>query len=179
MARNVLIESGVERVKVEPLAMKLGVTTGSFYHHFENRDELLRGLLEHWERSNSGPLFEAVKKAGADPDAQIDALFEIWSSKGGYDPAYDSAVRAWAHASEVVEAAVHRVDEQRIDLLTGIFSRFGYDKDRAFVRARLTYFHQIGYQALQITESPSQRKRLAKLYREVLVGNPAGSPGRQ
>ena len=171
-ARRVLIEEGVERVKVEPIAAQLGVTTGSFYHHFANRSELLAGLLEHWKVSNSAPLFLAVERSGNDPDAQLDALLDTWIAESDYNPAYDSAVRAWAHSSKEVEAAVRAIDDQRIGLLTKIFRGFGYDPQRAFVRARITYFHQVGYQAMEVTEATPRRRKLLPLYREALVGSP-------
>lgn len=39
-ARNAFISGGIGSVKVEPLAASLGVTAGSFYWHFENRESL-------------------------------------------------------------------------------------------------------------------------------------------
>lgn len=178
MARKVLIDSGIDRVRVEPIASRLGVTTGSFYHHFRNRQELLDGLLEHWETSNNAPLFAASAASEDDPGAQIDALFDAWLSEREYSPAYDSAVRAWAHSSKPVEQAVRRVDNRRIELISQIFERFGYDPDRAFIRARITYFHQVGYQALELSEDIEQRRALLHLYREALVGDPPGTRAR-
>jgi AcrR family transcriptional regulator len=176
-ARRALIEGGVDRVKVEPLAGQLGVTTGSFYHHFTNRQELLDGLLAHWETRNSEPWFEAVRAAGPDANAQLDALFDIWVEESAYDPAYDSAVRDWARISPLAEAAVRRADDRRIALLQQVFEGFGYDPDRAFIRARVTYFHQVGYQAMKITEPHERRLQLRPLYREALVGTPPRRPG--
>lgn len=169
-ARNVLIVDGVDRVKVEPLAKSLGVTTGSFYHHFKNRQELLDGLLQHWETKNSGPMFAAVEAANPDPDSQIDALFRTWLLESEYDPTYDAAVRAWAHGSKEVAESVRRVDARRIELLQSIFEKFGYDERRAFIRARIAYFHQVGYQAMEIMESSAERLDLYEYYREALVG---------
>jgi AcrR family transcriptional regulator len=171
-ARSVLISSGVDRVKVEPLAQTLGVTTGSFYHHFKNRQELLDALLRSWELTNSLSLFRAVESAGDDANAQFDALLNVWVSESDYSPIYDSAVRAWAHASKTVEATVRRVDDRRIELLAGIFRSFGYDAERAFIRARITYFHQVGYQAMDIEETVGRRRELLGLYREALLGSP-------
>lgn len=175
-AREVLIEEGADRVKVEPLAKRLGVTTGSFYHHFSNRKELLDGLLDHWERTNSEPLFRAVKAAGDGGLQQIDALFRMWLDETEYDPAYDRAVRAWAHSSIPVRESVRRVDDSRIDLLTAIYRRLGYDDLRAFIRARIAYFHQVGYQAMDIAESSEQRRILYDLYCEALIGPVTAAP---
>ncbi|HEY3889610.1 MAG TPA: TetR/AcrR family transcriptional regulator [Caulobacteraceae bacterium] len=171
-ARLALIEGGVGKVKVEPLAGVLGVTTGSFYHHFQRRQDLLDAVLEHWRSENTAPLFSAVREAGSSPDAQLDALFDAWIAESDYDPAYDSAVRDWARVSPLAEAAVRSVDDLRIGLLKEIFLGFGYDPERAFIRARITYFHQVGYYAMAITEDRAIRRRLRPLYREVLVGDP-------
>jgi AcrR family transcriptional regulator len=174
-ARRALVDGGVAKVKVEPLAALLGVTTGSFYHHFRRRQDLLDAVLAHWERENTEPLFRAVSAAGDDPDSQLDALFEAWLAESDYDPAYDSAVRDWARTFGLAEAAVRRVDARRIDLLKAIFLRFGYDEERAFIRARVTYFHQVGYYAMAIVEPAAVRNRWRPLYREVLVGTPPRS----
>jgi AcrR family transcriptional regulator len=171
-ARHALIAEGIDRVRVDPLARLLGVTTGSFYHHFKNRQELLDGLLEHWEAKNSGPMFQAVDTAGPDPDDQFDALLETWLSESEYDPQYDSAVRAWAHGDPAVSEVVRRVDDHRIALLQRIFTQFGYDAERAFIRARITYFQQVGYQAMEVVESATERRRIYHLYREALKGDP-------
>jgi AcrR family transcriptional regulator len=171
-ARRALVAGGIDRVKVEPLAGVLGVTTGSFYHHFKNRQALLDGLLEHWENNNSEPLFRLVEEAGPDPDRQLDALFDAWLDESVYDPDYDSAVRDWARTSTAAEAVVRQVDARRIDLLQRIFAAFGYDAERAFIRARVTYFHQVGYQAMKIIEPREQRQRLRPYYRDALLGTP-------
>jgi AcrR family transcriptional regulator len=168
-ARTALIGGGVARVRVEPLARALGVTTGSFYWHFKDREALLGALLRHWEETNTAPLFRAVEAAG-DAAAQLSALVEVWIDEADYSPAYDSAVRDWARVSETAEAAVRRVDDKRIGLLQRIFEGFGHDAERAFVRARVAYFHQVGYYALHIVESREERRRLLPLYLEVLTG---------
>lgn len=67
---------------------------------------------------------------------------------------------------------MRRADARRIDLLKGVFLAFGYDEDRAFIRARVTYFHQVGYYAMAIAETRDARTRWRPLYREVLLGRP-------
>ena len=47
-ALRALETEGIGGVRILRLATRLGVTRGSFYWHFENRDELLHALLEHW-----------------------------------------------------------------------------------------------------------------------------------
>ena len=62
-ARRALLIRGPNGVRVEPLARDLGVTKGSFYWHFSDRDDLLEALLVEWEQETS-LLSEALRLAG-------------------------------------------------------------------------------------------------------------------
>ncbi|MEI9851478.1 MAG: TetR/AcrR family transcriptional regulator [Sphingomonas sp.] len=62
LARKVLVQSGIEDVKVVPLADRMQVTRGSFYWHFANRKDLLDALLSDWEVRN---YFEIAQVRGA------------------------------------------------------------------------------------------------------------------
>lgn len=168
-ARDALIAGGEARVKVDQLARSLGVTTGSFYWHFKDRRELLDALLAHWEINNTRAMVEAVN-GERDAKRQFSALGQVWLHEANYRPAYDSAVRDWARVSTEASIAVRRVDDSRIALIHGIFRRLGFPDPEAFVRARITYFHQVGYYALQIKESAKERKRLLPYYAAILTG---------
>ena len=48
-----------------------------------------------------------------------------------------------------------------------------YSPEEAMVRARVTYYHQVGYYALAVKESKAARRELLPLYLDVLVGAPA------
>jgi AcrR family transcriptional regulator len=169
-ARAALIAGGVTHVRIEPLAVELGVTTGSFYWHFKDRDELLRALLADWRERNGAALQEAVDRHRARPADAMRVLVHVWLDEAGYSPAWDAAVRDWARTSRPVAALVRGVDEKRIRLLQKVFRRFGYAAPEAFIRARITYFHQVGYYALHIAETRARRRRLLPLYLKVLTG---------
>jgi AcrR family transcriptional regulator len=144
-------------------------TTGSFYWHFKTRDDLLAALLQDWEERTRTSFQSACENAQQTPQAQLEAVVSVWISANSFDPAYDAAIRDWARTSKLVERLVRRVDEQRIELLQKIFSSFGFDPARAFVRARFAYFSQVGYYALRISESSEKRKQILPLYYEVLT----------
>ncbi len=173
-ARAALIKGGIAAVKVAPLATTLGVTTGSFYWHFKDRPDLLGALLDDWKATNTRPLFEAAAKAGPNPDARFLAVCKVWIAEDDFDPAYDSSVRDWARASSKVDAAVRRVDGDRIELLRGIFLDMGDSEADAFLRARIVYFHQVGYYALHIRETTKKRLKLLPSYVRLLLGRTTG-----
>jgi len=170
-ARGELLRGGIAAVKIGRLARRLGATRGSFYWHFADRDDLLRELLVDWEASNTAP-FERILAEGSNGIAEFEAVVELWLAEKEYNPAYDTAVRGWARIDPVVAAAVRRADERRIDVLRRIFVDLGFRDPEALVRARITYFHQVGYYTLGLAEEPARRRELLPLYVQALVGRP-------
>ena len=171
-ARKLLIRQGISGVRVEPLAKAMGVTTGSFYWHFANRQELYGALLQDWYDTNTAPLYEAVEAAGPDPRRQYLAFFGVWVLERDFDPEYDQAIRDWARTSKKVADVLREIDGKRIELLTRIFNNFGYSGRDAEMRARVTYYHQVGYYAMHVKEPREHRLELAPYYADILTGHP-------
>ena len=48
-----LLDSGVDSVKILPLAKRLNLSRTSFYWFFKDRDELLAALLTKWREKNT------------------------------------------------------------------------------------------------------------------------------
>ncbi len=169
IAKKTLIEEGIAAVKIERLAKKRSVTRGGFYYRFTNLEGLLDALIEDWRSTNTKPMLEALNGPGS-PAKRFRALVRLWLDERDYEPDYDTAVRAWAQVSPQVAQAVHEADEVRIDALRKLFRDSGYDEDESFIRARITYFHQVGYYAMGMRESAKRREELSELYYRVLTG---------
>jgi AcrR family transcriptional regulator len=168
-AREVLVRAGIDAVKVDQLARKLRVTRGSFYWHFNHRKDLLDALLSDWENRNLTEIAEIAKRwKKTKPD--LSEVVAIWLSEDPGVPAFDTAIRAWARKSVSVDTAVRNVDRAWVELLTNLFRRSGYSAVESFVRARIVYFHQIGYYALAIKEDTDERVRLLPYYYRALTG---------
>ena len=169
-ARRMLIAKGVERVKVDALAKSLKITRGSFYWHFDGRQALLDAVLEDWRIRNTAPFLAVAADRRRSARERFHALVNIWLEEKDYSPAYDAAIREWARTSTGVARLVRRVDRQRIDLLATVYRDQGYEALEAEIRARITYFHQVGYYVLGLKESGQTRRRLAPIYSRVLLG---------
>lgn len=170
VARETLIDTGIESVKIGSLARKLEATRASFYYHFDDRAALLRELLKYWEVHNTQPFVNAVMANSADGVTKFNRIINIWVEEKSYVPAFDSAVRDWARNSESVARVVKRVDRKRIDILKKIYVEIGYEEPAAFIRARVAYFHQVGYYTLGLGETRKARRRFVPLYVDVLLG---------
>jgi AcrR family transcriptional regulator len=175
-ARTALVRQGIADVKVDRLARELKVTRGSFYWHFADRQALLDALLKHWREQNTEPFLAVVANKAEPPLQQLERIFRIWVDEKVFDPGFDSAVRDWARGSDVVARAVRSADNARIEVLRKIFSAMGYAEQEATVRARVTYYHQVGYYSMHITESQAKRRELFPSYFKVLSGKPMPQP---
>lgn len=169
-AKKALRENGIEAVKIDRLAKALGATRAAFYWHFTDRDELLDDLLNYWKKTSSRAYEEAIDQTSHNGEAELEFINTMWVEEKSYDPRFDGAMRDWARVSATVARAVRKMDQYRIDILHKIFQDLGYHNDEAMVRARVAYFHQIGYLALGLNETRKTRRELAPLYFKVLMG---------
>lgn len=168
-ARAMLIRDGAAAVKVERVATALNVTRGGFYWRFRDHADLMDALLKDWRVTNSRTMLAAINGPGA-PAERIKALMEVWVEEIGYDPAYDLAVRAWSTISKKVARVVRAVDEDRIEALHRLFLDAGYGDMEAVIRARVFYYHQVGYYAIGVKERKAKRREYLKFYYKVLTG---------
>jgi AcrR family transcriptional regulator len=169
-ARQALIEEGTAGVEINKLAKRLHSSRGGFYWFFTDRQQLLDALVAYWA-DHSTALFERVlQQPRRDGMAEYLALTHLWIDENEYDPRWDGAVRDWARTSAAVRQVVTAVDYRRIAILEEIFHELGYQGKEAHIRARITYYHQVGYYALGVQESRKARRELLPYYQKVLTG---------
>jgi hypothetical protein len=86
-----------------------------------------------------------------------------------FSPRLDFAVREWARRSAHVRKALDYADRVRTEAVKALFVRFGYEDEDAFVRARVLYYMQIGYYALDLREIET-RLNLTPHYLKAFTG---------
>jgi AcrR family transcriptional regulator len=169
-ARRALIEEGIAGVEINKLAKRLGSSRGGFYWFFKDRAQLLDELLKEWA-DTSTVLFERVlHNHHQDGLEEYLAMTNLWVDENEYDPQWDGAVRDWARTSKTVRKVVEAVDQKRITVLEEIFRHIGYQGKEANVRARVMYYHQVGYYAMGVRESQRERRALIPFYKKALTG---------
>ena len=170
LALRVLAVEGVARVTVLALSERLGVSRSSFYWYFKNRDELLDALLDRWDRLNTRSIVNEANEPAATVNEAVCNVFRCWVNPTIFSPRLDFAVREWARRSAVVRKALDRSDRVRTEALKALFVRFGYDDEDALVRARVLYYMQIGYYALDLKEPIEARLNLTPHYLKAFTG---------
>jgi AcrR family transcriptional regulator len=169
-ALAILIADGVEQVKVLTLAQKLTVSRSSFYWYFRSRQDLLDQLLELWREKNTKVIVEQARRPAETINEGVLHIFECWTDEAQFEPRLDFAIREWARRSRPVRRIVHEADDERVEAIRLLFGRHGYDEPDAFIRARVLYFMQIGYYALEVKEPLQQRLSYVPAYLRSFTG---------
>jgi AcrR family transcriptional regulator len=135
-----LADGGPEAVRVELLARSLGLTKGSFYWHFKDRQALLDELLEVWERRMLDEVVEEVEREGGDGRARLEQLFSLARSGQARGMArVELAIRDWARHDAEVEARLRRVDNRRMEYMRSLFGEICTDEDEVETRCLLAF----------------------------------------
>jgi AcrR family transcriptional regulator len=147
-ALELIAEQGVGALAVEALARRLGVTKGSFYWHFRNREALLHAALERWEQHDEAEVLAKVEPI-ADPRERLRELFHRVAREVRSHRIYAALLKALDHP--VVLPLMTRVSQQRVEFLTNAYLQAGMPADEANHRARLAYAAFVGFLQLNMT----------------------------
>ena len=182
----ILAEHGAERLRVEVLAKRLGVTKGSFYWHFKDRRDLQDAVLDLWR---DGRIRDIRKQTQAQTGGEAAALLhtiEVYgSARNRKGIAIEAAVRDWARRDPQAAAVVEEVDAERLASACRLFLACGIEEEEAHLCGvdilcnDIT--HSASAQVWNIIElnaapgldnysslGPEQAERVKSLYREIL-----------
>ena len=166
-ALDALAENGLAGVAVEPLARRLGVTKGSFYWHFVDREALLAAALAHWEKSYTESVIHAVERT-RDPHERLSLLIGRVVAGGRSDRIHIALASA---REPLVREALARVTHRRLLYLESCYVDLGQSRTAAKRSALLAYAAYVGLVHLRL-EAPKElpaREALAA-YVEHIIG---------
>src|SRR5690606_13334419 len=101
MAAHLFRSKGFERTTVRDLASAVGIQSGSIFHHFKSKDEILRSVMEETVRYNTA-LMQAALSEATTVREQVLALIrcELQSIMGGTGEAMAVLVYEWRSLSD-------------------------------------------------------------------------------
>ncbi|MET8850977.1 TetR/AcrR family transcriptional regulator [Amycolatopsis sp. NPDC004625] len=158
-ALDLLAEHGFTELTVGALCRALGVTSGSFYHHFGGWPGFVEQLLDHWENRQVRILRERNFGTGG-PSADFAALMDLTL---GLPHEAEAAIRAWARNDETVRAAQKRVDDARVRTVGRVVEAIVGDRALARTLTSLGLAMLVGHQQLA---SAGEHGELAQLLGE-------------
>lgn len=125
--QQLLIDGGIDAVKLNRLTCLLKVSTGSFYHHFANFDHYLAVLAEVYGKEQAQlPFDQARGRIGEDPALLLREATTIFGQ--GSMRQLNVAMRAWAQHDQRAFDAVRRYDEVLMNNLDQLFRSLGFDE---------------------------------------------------
>lgn len=133
--QELLRQGGITSVKLSPLLERLGVTSGSFYHHFSDFGAFLDALADDYGTVHLERIVAAIESD--DPSERIREmrrLMEAWAT-----PDLDRAMRVWATSNERAATAVRQLDGQLLSVLEASLKELGFSDDEARLRALLMF----------------------------------------
>jgi len=169
-ALEVLVEGGVDAVRIQPLANRLNLSRTSFYWFFKDRKALLAALMDEWNSKNTGGLLAMTDAYAETPAEAVLNVISAFLDDALFDPLLDFAVRGWALQAPEIMARVNDADELRLQALRRMLERHGYDQEDADVRAHTIYLVQIGYISMQVRESLATRMKRIPGYVKIYSG---------
>lgn len=169
-ALDAIARSGLQGVAVEPLARHLGVTKGSFYWHFANREALLERALQLWEKQETDEVLGHAEQAGSPLERVQHLISQVNASKRA-SRIYQAL--SSATGDPMIAACVRRVSERRLHFLLDSYAALGLSAADARQWALLTYSVFLG--TLQIRrdlpdEWPTADQPAFKDYIQFLMG---------
>ena len=139
VALELLQNDGINAVTVDALAIELGITRGSFYHHFKNRNDLSKEMLEYWKKRWTVDIRNDIASLGLDGYQSLIALQNLIHHRKSAD--YDAAIRAWAIHDEQAREIVGEADRIRLDFIRSQFEKIGFKGLDLENRSRLFLYY--------------------------------------
>jgi AcrR family transcriptional regulator len=140
-AAHLFRSKGYERTTVRDLASAVGIQSGSIFHHFKSKDEILRSVMEETIRYNTAMMQAALADA-SDIRGRVLALIrcELQSIMGGTGEAMAVLVYEWRSLSEQSQAFILELRDNYEQLWLTVLTEArdaGYFKADPFILRRL------------------------------------------
>lgn len=142
-AIDAVVRAGADALRIERLCDELGVTKGSFYHHFQNRDDLVDAMAAYWVRSQTEDIIGQLGDLSEAPLSKLKLLLKLFTDLD--IGTRDHAMRAFGASEPKIAAAVDEADQMILSTLEKILRNHGASNEDARVFARIMMFSAIGF----------------------------------
>jgi AcrR family transcriptional regulator len=158
---------GIESVRVELLARDLGVSKGSFYWHFQDREELLGRMFDRWEKEEIDWLDETVitPKAAARWARFVHHCTEPQLAR------LESAMRTWSRRDERIAARITAIEKKRTAHISSVLRAIGFAAPAAESWAEITLLVYLGWldRITRDQEFQSQGRTLEEFFSALIL----------
>jgi AcrR family transcriptional regulator len=167
--QDVLREDGIAGLKLSALTARLGVSTGSFYHHFGDFEDYLGAVAESFSAQRVRGLIDRTMAGEPDPLTRIRRLAKLSLEDKTFE--LDKAMRIWATMDPRAAVTVAHSEKAVLAFLSDAFEDLGFSREEASLRARILLSVNI---ARLLTADGRTRRRFFKRTLEILTGPDSG-----
>ncbi len=161
----ILDKTGHKGLTIDALTTELGVTKGSFYHHFKNYQQFKVNLLHFFEEEGTLDIITQTEKV-ENPKEKLRRLMNITVKEiERYPPKVEVAMRVWALQDEEVRNLMERVDKQRMEYVKTLCQEIVGDIEQARIMAEVMYTILVGSEHIM---PPLSQTRLRVLFNEFI-----------
>jgi AcrR family transcriptional regulator len=133
-ALTVLSKKGRAGLSIKDLSAALGVSRGSFYWHFKDRNHFVHALLEYWYEEYSAGAPAAI---GRDSGSAEERLMRLMRLVHDHElTRHDLTMRTLAIRDPQFSRSVRKADRFRLDFIKSLFVEMGFTDNDVKVRAR-------------------------------------------
>lgn len=167
-ALEVLVTKGPDSLKIIPLCELKGVTKGSFYHHFQNRDKFIDALMEHWYQKMT---LDFIAQANTQESA-LDRLNKLDQVIASHNILAEMHIRAWALKDKSIAQHLGKIDQQRQDYLANCYLELGVEEKSAKDIALVAYANFLGMQQIHPTPTLETVLRVTAMASKAFLPTP-------
>lgn len=173
-ALDALVAGGVDGVRIEVLAQRLGVTKGGFYRRYRDRRALLDAMLAAWVEGRIAAIERQTELAeGEAPEARLREVIRLFAERlNAQGLSIELAIRQWSRSDEAAAAAVASVDEVRLASVAALYERLGFSKAEAKACGVMFYAFIFGQGLLFLQLDAAGREAMLEACAAVLIRPP-------
>ena len=173
-AMGVLGEHGFAGLTIAAVCSRLGVTSGSFYHHFGSFERFVDALLADWASQQTAQIIAIVQGADVDPVRRFELMLEISEV---VPRRAERAIRSWANNNAAVAVVQRRVDQARLAYVEDVVGALGLPGSSPARLAMLILAAFVGLESLDDLVDPTTYTGVAEELRGLVLGALADERG--
>lgn len=165
--QTMLRTEGLKALKLRPLAAAMGISTGSFYHHFKDFDAYLGDLAAYYSGEQLSRNLADIRARAPSPAARIQVVQAFAREQDLAGLAL--AMRAWANSDPRARASVRATDAALIAFFSECLEAMGFAPPDAVARAYLLLVTATG--DVEVPEDLPHRATLRERVVKVILGS--------
>jgi AcrR family transcriptional regulator len=133
--QTLLRRGGASSVKLHDLTAELGLTTGSFYHHFASMTDYLEQLANFYGAEQAKAVLDSIQHEN--PRQRLRSLAAL--ARSNDMTTLDAAMRDWSGSNSMAAESVRHADRLLLKFVESAFMELGFNQRDAQARAILLY----------------------------------------